>query len=518
MGGGKMHMMPSYSSFHRRLALTTFGNEVQARSIVDEEWLGFCRRGASPTGGELYSWWNHQTPAYFPQRHRLPELDFLGANQVRNKMVQAFNGSNNVLTSGNGTGNYPYDNSVLGWSHPWGVKYGGMTGGSEIYMYDGFLVAESGERRGYKHYQHAHRMYVSRQADKLYDKDGEPTCVEDWLINGSQGKYVHMNFYQTLLGGPDPFGVSVSPNYQRAWVSTYGMQPGYESLLTQFGPIDFQHYTRYTRAPKTLAWLGNDMLAKDDLKAAAEIFRLSYHQYETSPGGAVIGSGYLSDKNAVEGKPGTGFWFGRGESWGLDCALAAYSTGDDAYRAATRPWFQQVADTISQGQSACNGVIQSNVNNKWLGGQFRARQSIEQAITENMIYGMVASVFQGADPGRTAALDYTLGKSTQAMIGPMCWSNGANGGVGPHSHMAVAPLASNQSPYCGSLPQGGYGNGIDKYQVWSSFAYGLEKTGNSSFLTKASAMAGGSGTLWNQMVGMGFNNLENRLALLADLQ
>jgi hypothetical protein len=518
MSGGKLHMMPSQSSLHRRVTLTTFGNEVQAQSIVDEEWLGFCRRGASPTGGELYSWWNHQTSAYYPQRHRLPELDYLGLSQIRSKVGQAFSASRNVLTSGNGTGNYPYDESVLGWAHPWGVKYGGMTGGSEIFMYDGFLVAESADRRGYKHAQNTHRMYVSRQPDKLYDKDGEPTAVEDWLINGSQGKYVSMNFFQVLMSGPDPFGLTKSAGFQRNWVSTYGLQPGYENQLLQYSPIDFQHYVRINRSPKTLAWLGNDMLAKDDLRANAELFRLSYHEYPTSAGGAIIGSGLLADMNKANNHPGTGLWFGRGESWGLDSAMAAYSTGDDAYRAMTRPWFGKVADTIVQGQSSCNGVIQSTVNNKWLGGNFRARQSIEQAITENMLYGMVASVFRDADPGRTASLDYALSKSTQAMIGPMCWSTGANGGIGPHSYMAVAPLASNQLPFCGTLPQGGFGNGIDKYQVWSSFAYGLEKTGNSTFLTKAGQMAGGPGTLWNKMTSMNFNNLENRMALLADLQ
>ncbi len=516
--GGKLHMMPAYSSFHRRLALTKLGNEVQARSIVNENWLGFCRRGPSPSGGELYSWWNYQTAAYFPQRHRLPELDYLGASKVRSGVVSGYNGSRNVLTSGNGTGGYPYDNSVMGWAHPWGVKYGGMTGGNEIYLYDGFKVAESAERRGYKHMQNTHRMYVSRQPDKLFDRDGEPTAVESWLINGSKGPYVNMNFFQVLVGGPDPFGVSVSPSYQRAHVKAGGLQPGYESNLLQFSPIDFQHYVRVNRAPKTLAWLGNDMLAKDDLEAAAEIFRLSYHEYPTSPGGAVIVSGYLSDKRFVNENPGIGFWFGRGESWGLDSALAAYSTGDDAYRAMTRPWFEQIADTVCQGQSSCNGIIQANVNNKWVGGAYRARQSIEQAITEHMLYGMVESVFRDVDSGRTASLEFAIGQSTQAMIGPMCWSTGSNGGIGPHSAVAVGPKVLAQQPFCGSLPPSGAGNGIDKYQIWSSFAYGLEKTGNSGFLTKASQLAGGSGTLWNRMAGMGFGNLENRLALIADLQ
>jgi hypothetical protein len=516
---GALHMMPAWSSFHRRLALTKLGNQLEAQSVVDEKWLAYARRGPAPAGGELYSWWNHQTPAYYPQRHRLPELDYLGLGAVRNVLSGRFNASRNVLTSGAATGAYPYQADVFGWAHPWGVPYGGMTSGSEIFLYDGFLVAEAAEQRGYKHLQHAHRMYVSRQPDKIYDRDGEPTALEGWLLNNAQGPYVNMKFYQGLQSGsPDPFGVSTSAGFQRNHVENTGRAPAYEAALLGYSPIDFQHYVRFTRAPKTLVWLGNDLLAKDDLLAAAEIFRLSYHEHPVSPFGATINSGYLYDKQFVETNPGLGFHFGRGESWGIDSTLAAYSTGDAAYRATLRPWFEQIADTIALGQSPCNGIVQAHVNNKWVGGKYRARQSIEQAITEHMLYGLIESVFQDVDLGRTAALDFTLAQSTQAMIGPMCWSTGTNGGIGPHSAIAVGPLNLIEQPFCGSLPNNGSGNGIDKYQIWSSFAYGLEKTGNGLFLGHASQLAGGSGTLWDRMVAMGFNNLENRMALLADLQ
>ena len=47
--------------------------------------------------------------------------------------------------------------------------------------------------------------------------------------------------------------------------------------------------------------------------------------------------------------------------------------------------------------------------------------------------------------------------------------------------------------------------------------YGLEKTGNSQFLSKAASISGGP-TLWQGQMNMGFSNLENRMALLADLQ
>ena len=520
MPGGDMHVMPAQSNFVRRLAIAQAGQEAEAKSFLNGEWVGFNRRGNATTGQELYSWWNHQHPGYFPQKQRLAELDYLGASQIISKEMNEFNNLTNKLVSGQGTGNYPFQGSVMGWAQPYGSKYGGMTGGSEIFMYDGFETAEVGMSAGYRTFELLHRMYACRQPDKLFDKDGEPTSVESWVVNGSQFKYVNMKFFQKLLSGSnDPFGMSTSPGFQRSYVNSMGLAPWYEGELTSYYPIDFQHYVRYTRASKVLAWLGNDPLAKDELRAATEIFRMSYHQYYTSSNGGTVGSQFLPDKQYVNSNPGIGFTFGRGEAWGIDVAAAAYTTGDPVYRAAALPWLRQLADAMANGQSACNGIIQANITPKNLGGNFVTRQSIEQAITENAIVSLTESAFRGDDGGREAALDYTLEKSCEAMIGSMAWSDGSQTGgkVGPHSIMAVAPLSGQ--PYCGSLPPGGYGNGIDNYQNWSSFAYGYRVSGNQEFLNKASQMASGSSqSLWNKMTSMGFNNLENRLALLADLQ
>jgi hypothetical protein len=519
--GGDMHVMPAQANFIRRLALVPSGKESVANSLLAAEWVGYNRRGNAPGGAELYSWWNHTTPGYFPQKHRLPELDFVSYATLTSDLLGEFNSVNNTVKSGKGTGNYPYQADAMGWAHPYGTVYGGMTGGNEIFLYDGFKTAEAGLSAGYRTYELLQRMYASRMPDKLFDENGEPSCVESWVINGAQFKYVNMNYFQKLLpGSNDPFGMSTSPGYQRSYVANMGLAAPYEAELDTYAPIDFQHYIRYTRSSKVLAWLGNDPLSKDELRAAAEAFRMSYHQHYTTPAGGTVVSQYLPDKQYVSSSPAEGFTFGRGEAWGMDVAIAAYATGDSAWRALTKPWIDLIADTITNGQSACNKMIQANVQSKALNGAYQVRQSIEQAITENMLYGMIASVHRDVDPGREAALAYTLQTSAEAMIGPMCWSDGSltGGKVGPHCYMAVAPLNKSLPPYCGSLPNGGFGNGVDQYQVWSSFAYGYELSGNPAFHQKASAMAGGSGSLWSQMVAMGLENLENRLALVADLQ
>jgi len=510
---GTMHCMPAQASMNRRLALTKVGNEPEARALLDEEGLGFCRRGTSPSGQELYSWWNPQTARYFPQNHRLPELDYIGVATIANKLAGNFNALKNHIEQGSASGQYPFNAPELGWAHPYGVPYGGMTGGSEIYLYDGFLTAEAASNQGYRFRQMLHRNYTSRQSTALYNADGEPTNVEQWVIKGSQFTYIPMNFFLTLLKGTDPFGMSTSPAFQRQYVASKDMVPPYESTLLGYDPIDFQHYVRYTRSPKVLAWLGNDALAKDDLRMASELFRLSYNEHYNGPGGTPIVSGLRADINYINANPGVGFTFGRGEAWGLDASIAAYATADPAWRAQALPWLQLVADTVTNGAGNCNGFIQATVAPKMLNNKFHARQSIEQAITENMLYGMLETVFRDADKTRYAEIDYVLGESLRAMIGPLAWNDTLHG---PHSIGAVSTLAAQ--PYCQSLPAGGWGNGIDKYQTWSSFAYGYQKTGDSAFLTRAAEMAGGGGTLWNMMTSMGFQNLENSAALVADLQ
>ena len=49
MAGGKMHMMPAMSQFHRRLAVVKAGFEQRSLSHVKEEGLAFVRPGSAMT-------------------------------------------------------------------------------------------------------------------------------------------------------------------------------------------------------------------------------------------------------------------------------------------------------------------------------------------------------------------------------------------------------------------------------------------------------------------------------------
>ena len=509
---GTLHVMPHQAQFQRRLALTPVGTQAQAQHILDEAGLGFVRRGPSPTGGELYSWWNPATARYFPQKHKLPKFDHMTPNEILQKINGDYWNARNALESGQ-PGNWPLDAARMGWAHPWGIPYGGMAGGYEIWLYDGLFTAEISSNRGYKAAQMISRMYQDRQPTAIFNRTGEHTSVDDWTIQGPNFDYVHMNFFLKLLSGPDPFGFGNAPTFQVNQVANSGVKPGYENALLAYKPIDFQHYVRMTRTPKILAWLGNDALAKDDLKHAAEIFHLSYHDLHTSPNGAIIGSGLLANVNYTTNNPGKGFGFGRGRAWGLDTAVAAFSLGDVQWRNRHRGWLSKIGDTVANGQIPCSGFVQAQVNSHWLGGAFKARSSVEQAITENALWGLKESVFRGNDNGRYAQTNAVIRDYAYAMIGPMAWSSSAGA---PHSYVAVASKDTHQ-PYCGSVPAGGLGGGTDSYQTWNSFAYGFEITGDPLFLQRATDMTGTSNLL-NWLMGETFKNRWNRAALLALLQ
>ena len=467
---GQMHFMPHLAQFHRRLALYKPGNGAKAQRFVDDQTLAFCREGVSPTSGmKLWSWWNPQTARYFPQRHRLPNLDHVGQATLAKDIDKTLNPLLSSLQSGQSSIGV-LKTGRMGYAQPWGASYGGMTGGTEIYIFDGLVTASAASQRGYMLASLTHRLYQDRQPDAYFNSNGEPTAVEDWLVPVSGGMSTNMFFKQKLLSGPDPFGYSSIDPFQVNHVAKNNLQPGYEKTLAGYQPVDFQHYVRTTRSAKVLAWLGNDPLAKDDLLTRAEIYRLSYHQHFSDLNGGYQGSGLKSHNLSATKNPGAGLFFGRGNGWGIDSVNAAYSFGDATYRSRVLPWYKILADTVTAGQFSCNGFIQAKQGAKILGGMYNGRQQYEESIVENGLRGALESGIRGVDGARQAQLETVIGNSVLAMISPMAWDPVQNG---PWKQVAVSDIGS-PTQFCGlPNPPGGTGSGVDKYQCWSSFALRL---------------------------------------------
>jgi hypothetical protein len=512
---GQMHVMPAMSQFQRRLVVVKDGLEARALACLREEGLGFCRAGPSPSGGELWSWWNPDTARYFPQRHRLPSLDHVGLGWLRGADAADLGVRSAQVLSGS-TGPWPAQSPGLGWAHPWGITAGGMVSGLEIDLYEGVTTACAASNAGYRLAQLVHRMLSDRQPNVLFDADGRPTRMEEWVAHSPQGDVLPIWWFGgPLLWAADPFGITTSPSFQRDAVAAQGRRPDWEQALLDYERIDAEHLIRYTRMAKVLAWLGNDALGKDDLRAQAEGVRLGYNMYRQDhyPQG-IISTGMYADRLYVDWRPGWGFSYGRAEGWGLDTMCASYSLGEPGWRALVRPWFDLVIDLLRDGQMDCTGIIQASYLGNVFNGQYRCRQSIEAAIVENAVVGMRESVFRGESAVKVTETNGVLERTLHAMISPLVWDSTDHG---PWSMIADGPADTGLAPYCTYWPPDGNYNTADHYQVWSSYAYAYEITHDARFLDKAAEAMGGT-DLQAMCQAMGANEIQNRAALLALVQ
>ena len=137
-----MHVMREQAQFLRRLVICRDGYEPAAESLVEEHGLGFCRPGVNDNGDDYYSWWNPWTARYFPQNVVLPDLSYLGIHSMRTRDRDRLNAYYGQVRDGV-SGPEPIPTGNLGWAHPYGVAYGGMHGGTEIWQYDGVTTAFS---------------------------------------------------------------------------------------------------------------------------------------------------------------------------------------------------------------------------------------------------------------------------------------------------------------------------------------------------------------------------------------
>jgi hypothetical protein len=514
LANDKLHVMPSQGQFHRRMALVPVGQEQRAIDLLDRKGLGFARRGSSaPDAPAWLSWWNSASARYLPQRTLLPSLEHVGIGNIRNTLANEYGVLLGHMQNGTSSGNYPIASGVLGWAHPYGVSYGGMTGGAEIHIAEGVETLESASVEGYLNYELTHRMHSERHPNVLYALDGEPTSVEDWVIDFVGGDYVPMFFYMALLPGNDPFGFDEVEQFQVQAVAGQGRQPAYEGALLGFAPHDEQHLIRYTRSAKALVWMGNDDIAKDDLRMQAELFRLSWHPYFNTENQHLQSTGMAFARKTANDYPHKGLDLGRGEGWGIDVTCAAYSTSSNAWRAQVRPWFDLVPELFRDGQT-CAGFLQATFSGQMLGGQYRARQSIEAAILDNALRGVLESVYQGEHAQKVAILKLVLTEAAYGMISPLAWDEVQHA---PWSVSATGPFDINLPVYCSSLPADAHSAWVDNYQCWPTLGFAHELTGASAFLSRATEMAGG-GVLLDKLQQGGLSNMPNRASLLALMQ
>ena len=358
-------------------------------------------------------------------------------------------------------------------------------------------------------------MYTERHPTALYKLNGDPYHPEDWVEEGPDGPYLPNWMFMVpwvFLG--DPWGFNDSPDFQRLAVEASGRQPRYEEELLRYGWIDASHLIRYTRSAKTLIWLGNDAIARDDLQLQAELARASYANLPQAANGNAITTGLVADRQHVDVLPADGFAIDRAEGWIIDTVASAYAISKPTWRRDALPWCEDVVSLVRDGQSECNGLIMSKPKPSQFGGRFRVVQSISECILQNGLWGLRESVFQGAAPGRAEVLDAVLRRSTLAMISELYWNDEQST---PYFYSALGPFEEKEPSFCDFVPEGGH-DGYDNWQTWNLFHFGFRLTADARFLQRAQEMA--DGPLTPEHIGQGMHpgELETRAGMISFLQ
>lgn len=516
--GGRMHLMHGQSHFSRRILIAKSDALPDAQVVAQRQNIAFCVDGAAGSGMRLWSWWNEATARYMPQNHRLPDLGSLASRSAVDSNYEGrLQWALDRIQNGTG-GSHPINAGNLGWAHPFGIAYGGMTGGERIEQVPGVEVAWAASQSGYRYAELRSRMTQERQPFALVNSAGDFTRYEDHVRHQGNplGPYTPFHMLMSLHWQQEYF-LQDPVAFQAQYVHNAGLEPPYEAALRDFQPIDQQHLTRYTSDLMTLSWLGNDSLAKHQLELCGELFRMTHHNGYTSSGPfAAIGT-MRNKLMRVEAYPGTGVDYGRMEAWGIFPAVAAYALGDDETRTRFRPWMAEIAATVRAGQSTCTGNIQSTHINKNGNGSMRSRQAFEVAFVVNALESMRTTIFDGVDEGVEQTLRSTIVDCAYSTIRPPFWDENFGG---QRNLVAVGMQDGSIPDFCFDLPPGaGFGStNIATKEPLTVWAYGYALTGDAEFLQKATQTLGGSNNLVAEIGQLGTDDLCHSAFLLGVVQ
>ncbi|MDP6761518.1 MAG: hypothetical protein QF860_01460 [Planctomycetota bacterium] len=418
--GEALHMMPPQAQLLRRLVLVRGGEEAAGRRRLAREGLAFCVHDH-----RAFSWANPATQAYFPQRDLVGSMDWFRRGADRGKgalrRVEDLRLVRLLRQLEEGAGGEPPGRfEAMGWAHPLFLPQEGAHGGEGIRFLEGHRAIGGASASSYRILELHHRMNASRQAEALYDRRGEPLGYPEWAdAEGAldfdfrtYGRTAPPEFRQHCGGGPPP-------GEQVRWVLSEGLRPPYDrggghaaegKLSTSDGDLvrwmchDTQHLVRYTKQTKALQWLGNDPLARDDLRLGAELFRLWFHEGSSPhPDGSAVTLRHLEALAAAH--PRQGLPVSRGHAWGIDAFCAAWAAADDDWRERHRGWIERVADLLVAGANPGGIVIRSDNPPLLQNPRYEGAHAFQSEILLLAVRSLIESVFRGVDTERTEALE-----------------------------------------------------------------------------------------------------------------
>ncbi|MEL6431058.1 MAG: hypothetical protein AAFR54_17890 [Planctomycetota bacterium] len=496
---GQYHLLPQQGQFVRRLVVAQ-GPEALARgqSVLRRETRGFCMPGPTPENAaadpanDIWSWWNAATARYLATNVRLPHLDHVNRGSVIATLRAEHDAFEAQVRAGS-SGSYPSQSEGLGWAQPWGVQYGGMTGGDEIYMYPEVDAAWARHPIAIRWMDLRSRAYIDRQPMALYDAKGVPPIVDDFVDTGIGGEqYVPFALNMTERADNDFFGFEGASKRFAQHVYETGKLPWYQKQISGYQPIDRQHLTRFLNPHLGLVWQANDAVAKLQIELAGMLFHASFHPYENNRYGYVAGTGLRERMSDVAENPHQGADFGRGPAWGLIASTSHYAFADDAQRARYQRWLRVVADTARDGQSSCTGnpsALQISRNFK---NVYQSRNAREVGFMLNAALAMRSTVFVGVDGVTATKLSNYVVNGAYSCAEAPYWNESVGGQI---SLIAVRPRANDLPEFCQNTPENGIPNNyfFDHTSAFPAWAYAYLATGDGTFLTRATrAVPGGN--------------------------
>ncbi|QDU67938.1 hypothetical protein [Engelhardtia mirabilis] len=508
VAGSTPHVLRQRGNLTWRFVVHPQGVDDQVQENIDRVGWGAVR-------GEVGGWQDPFARSWLAQRTLLPDLS-VWENSLKSELEGdraeiefAFaNGTPYLYTSG-GVGQ-------MGPFHSIGVKYGGMTGGAEIYQTPGADLMWTAENDGLVAFEMLHRMVHDRQYGWFFDTEGNLVKSFDLVdSNGALPVNVFNNEFLDVanLGAlgfetvPDVYAnVQPRPTYED---SLLGTDP--YNGLEQY---DAQHGARATYASKVLVWGANDRMARQDLINQAALWQMEFHE---GPGGRL-----KTLYNWAKQNPHVAGEFGRGEAWILDAMSHWYAIADTADRARMDPWFQMVVKTLEKLRTPM-GIFYGNRDGKITNYyQFQNKYAIIQWYEHEILMHTLACVLESwaADVATQNKLAMWLVEGVLA-CNDVGWKPGS---VGTYDQQAVAWMDPSLPAFANlaQIPTDGAGGGPDADQIAGpvglALPYALPQQavqlfGMAQGLTGATDPLQGFESLYTYYLGV-----ENRAPLLAWLQ
>ena len=499
-------------------ALFPTGERPRARQLLDN--LGFA---VALSGPGLWAWDSPGCCGFNAQEVAPPMLAHLNVGSLIPGSKTSVDKLLIALRDGKPIGGGNSKVGRLGLFHPWGVAYGGMTGGSEIDQLLGVELTRAPDPWRLLEYQLRFARLVDRQRVALYRRDGVPFPLEyvasGGVPDGAVAAKPPAMFNGQFANNPDPFGFWAAQNKSpRVLNST-----AYESTLRSFAPIDEQHLVRFTGPAKVLAALWRDPYAIRWLKLEAELSRAHLSEF---PGGQL--DGWIAQTRS---RPRQGGPLGRGEGWVADCVAHAWAYHPRGFRTRFAPWARKFLELVAQSPTPA-GIWNRHTSGKSIKpapfySAHAVCQTIEHAIVAHGALGLWLAT-RAEEPQHNVERALVDAATTGIRY---LWKPGAGDA---YQWVAVAPIAGNAAPYA-TLPAGLWLN-YDSWQLPNVIGYGLALLARRDIAVEQPFAAGGhseafaialslvsdaTGGAANPLTAArskGWGNLFNRAAFLSALE